>query len=257
MAALIRDDGSGYLRQLTNPGALPTYRRNNRQRKCGIQDHPEWLAYLTARRIIKPALAAGAWIEYNDYYGRYCLVWHEKRRDDSRGARRRRFIDPPTINGNKIGKSIWFSGEKTDEPFHYVGTLAELIHAIALAHGEVHIVEGEFGVWSLRPLSIRNAIGIYGSTNIPKDIAALLDELGVKKFVYYADNDKVGEQGAAKLLALLLEAGWPGEAEYRQFSGPGIPEKGDANDLLCHHYPDLSAARAAPLCASRKTKDQA
>jgi len=27
--------------------------------------------------------------------------------------------------------------------------------------------------------------------------------------------------------------------------GGGIPHKGDANNLLCHHYPDLAAARAA------------
>ena len=33
--------------------------------------------------------------------------------------------------------------------------------------------------------------------------------------------------------------------EYRKFAGPGIPDKGDANDLLCHHFPDISAARAA------------
>ena len=38
---------------------------------------------------------------------------------------------------------------------------------------------------------------------------------------------------------------WTGEGEYRKFAGPGIPDKGDANDLLCHHFPDISAARAA------------
>ena len=44
---------------------------------------------------------------------------------------------------------------------------------------------------------------------------------------------------------LLHESGWTGEQEYRKFVGPGIPDKGDANDLLCHHFPDISAARAA------------
>ena len=33
--------------------------------------------------------------------------------------------------------------------------------------------------------------------------------------------------------------------EYRRFAGSGIPDKGDVNDLLCHHYPDISGARAA------------
>ena len=81
---------------------------------------------LSSRHILEPAIAAGAWIECSDYYERNCLVWHEKRRDGSRGARRRRFIDPPVIEGRQYGKTIWFDGEKTDEPFHYVGTLDEL-----------------------------------------------------------------------------------------------------------------------------------
>ncbi|MCE2471830.1 MAG: hypothetical protein J4G18_08005 [Anaerolineae bacterium] len=44
---------------------------------------------------------------------------------------------------------------------------------------------------------------------------------------------------------MLLQSGWGGEAEFRKVTGPGIPEKGDANDLLCHHHPDLAAARVA------------
>ena len=43
----------------------------------------------------------------------------------------------------------------------------------------------------------------------------------------------------------LHKAHWPGDQEYRQVAGPGIPDEGDANDLLCHHFPDLSAAHAA------------
>ena len=66
--------------------------RQNLTRPLRIQNHAQWSAYLEGRRILEQAVAAGAWIEYSDYYGRYCLVWQEKRRDGSRGARRRRFI---------------------------------------------------------------------------------------------------------------------------------------------------------------------
>ena len=54
-----------------------------------------------------------------------------------------------------------------------------------------------------------------------------------------------GDDGAAKLAALLLQAGWKGEAKCRKVEGASIPHKGDSNDLLCHHYPDLASARAA------------
>ena len=151
------------------------------RRKQRIQDHAQWSAYLTKRRILGQAIAVGAWIEYSDYYGRYSLVWHEKRRDGSRGARRRRFIDPPVIKGKALGKSIWFPGEKTDEPFHYLDSIHDLKQAIAEADGEINIVEGEIDVWSMHALGIRNVIGIYGITNIPKDIAAILDALGVTR----------------------------------------------------------------------------
>ena len=126
-----------------------------------------------------------------------------------------------------------------------MGSIDDLKHAVADGGGIVYIVEGEVGVWSMHTIGIRHVIGIYGISNIPKDIAATFDEFGATKFVYYADNDKAGEQGASTLRTLLHESGWPGEEEYRKFAGPGIPEKGDANNLLCHHYPGLSAARAA------------
>ena len=92
--------------------------------KRNIQDHPQWRKYLDSRHILEPSVAAGAWVEHSDYYERYCLVWHENRRDGSRGARRRRFIDPPVINGNKIGKSIWFPARKRMSPFTMSARLA-------------------------------------------------------------------------------------------------------------------------------------
>ena len=210
-----------------------------------LADHPQWREYLHSRHILEPAIAASARVEYSDYYGQTCLVWNEKRRDGSRGARRRRFIDPPLINGRQYGKSIWFKNEKTDEPFHYVGALDDLKRAIAGAGGLLHIVEGEIDVWSLYAMGLPNTIGIYGISNIPPDIASLLDELGVSKFVYFADNDDAGMRGASRWRALLDQSGWPGQGDYRRFEGSGIPEKGDANDLLCHYFSDITAARAA------------
>ena len=97
-----RKSQSGY-----PPKKQPRFSRRN-PRKQRIQDHAQWLSNLTNRRIAEQAIAAGAWIEYSDYYGRYCLCWYEKHPDGSPGARRRRFIDPPIIKGKQVGKSIWF-----------------------------------------------------------------------------------------------------------------------------------------------------
>ncbi len=208
-------------------------------------DHPQWRKYLQSRHVLEAAIAAGAWVEHSEYCGRNCLVWYEKRRDGRRGARRRRFINPPVINGHELGKTLWFSREKTNEPFHYIGTLDELKAAIARNSGIIYIVEGEIDVWSMHTIGLPNTVGIYGIGHIPKDIASILDELGVTKAVYLADNDQAGERGASKLQMLLHAAGWTGAQEYRRVKGPGIPEKGDVNDLLCRHHPDLPAARAA------------
>ena len=118
---------------------------------------------------------------------------------------------------------------------YYVGTLEDLKREIARAGGKVYIVKGEFDVWSLHRLGIRNVIGIYGIRNIPKDIAKIFTELGAASFVYLADNDKTGDIGASNLRSLLHRSEWKGEGEYRKVEGAGIPEKGDANDLLrCH-----------------------
>ena len=56
---------------------------------------------------------------------------------------------------------------------------------------------------------------------------------------------KRARTGGSNLRTLLHQSGWKGEGDYRRVGGAGIPHKGDANDLLCHHFPDISAARAA------------
>ena len=219
---------------------------NNGQVKHRLADHPQWRAYLEDRHILESAITAGDWVERDDQTRLYVLVWREKRRDGSPGATRRRLLKKFKVKGKKHTKVRWqYAGQKTDEPFYYVGTLEDLKREIARTGGKVYIVEGEFDVLSLHTMGIRNVIGIYGISNIPKDIAAIFDELAVTKFTYYADNDASGERGASNLRTLLHDSGWKGEQEYRKFAGPGIPDKGDANDLLRHHFPDISGARAA------------
>ena len=219
---------------------------NNGQVKHRLADHPQWRAYLADRHILEPTLAARAWVERDDQARQDVLVWRETRRDGSPGATRRRLLKQVRVNGKRQAKLRWqFARQKTDEPFNHIGTLDEIKAAIADAGGNLYIVEGEVDVWSLHAMGIRNVIGIYGINNIPKDIDSIFNELGVTKFVYFADNDKAGEDGASNLRTLLHESDWSGEQEYRKFAGPGIPDKGDANDLLCHHFPDISGARAA------------
>ena len=214
--------------------------------KRNIQDHRQWREYLHSRHVLEPAIAAGAWVERETYSGQDVLVWRENRRDGSAGATRRRLLPSVSSNGKSPPKVKWqIPGQKTDEPFYYSGTWDDLKRHIAAAGGLLYIVEGEVDVWTLQVPGIGNVIGTYSATEIPPDIASILDELGATKAVYFADNDKSGDAGAAKLATQLLASRWQGEAEFRKVKGPGIPEKGDANDLLCHHYPDLAAARAA------------
>ena len=196
--------------------------------------------------LLEPTVAAGAWVEHEPRTGQDVLVWRENRRDGSPGATRRRLQKQISKNGKSPPKVRWqVAGQKTDEPFHYVGSLDELRHEIAHNSGTVYIVEGVYDVWSMHVADLPNTVGIYGISNIPKDIASILDELGAAKVVYFADNDIAGERGASDLRTRLHKAGWTGTQEYRKFAGPGIPEKGDANDLLRHHHPDLAAVRAA------------
>ena len=198
------------------------------------------------REETPPDVAAyGALVERETYTRQDVLVWREKRRDGSLGATRRRLL--PQVSSNGKGPKVkWqIPDEKSDEPFYYADSLDELKRQIATAGGLLYIVEGEVDVWSVHTLDILSVIGTYSATAIPDDIASILDELGVSRIFYFADNDSSGDAGAAKLAALLLASRWRGEAEYRKITGPGIGHKGDANDLLCHHHPDLAAARAA------------
>ena len=229
-----------------NATALPAPRNQNGKGKRRIQDHPQWASYLSQRRILEPAIAAEAWVEHEEWSGQDVLVWRTRRRDGSPGATRRRLLKRVKVKGKRQAKVRWqYGGEKTDEPFYYVGTLEDLKREIARAGGKVYIVEGEFDVWSLHRLGILNVIGIYGISNIPKDIGAILDEISAASFAYLMDNDRAGDIGASNLRSLLHGSEWKGEGEYRKVEGAGIPEKGDANDLLRCHFPDLAAARAA------------
>ena len=177
-------------------------------------------ADLEDRHILEAVIAAGVWVERDDQTRQDVLVWREKRRDGSPGATRRRLLKKFKVKGKKHTKVRWqFAGQKTDEPFYYVGTLEDLKREIARAGGKVYIVEGEVDVWSLHTKGIRNVIGIYGISNIPKDIAAIFDELAVTKFTYYADNDASGERGASNLRTLLHESGWKGEGGISQVRG--------------------------------------
>ena len=240
-----RDSGLGNRHQITKADTLSKNGQNNGTIQRRIQDHPLWSAYLADRHILEEATAA-AWVEREDWTRQDVLVWREKRRDGGPGATRRRLLKQVSVNGKKPQKVRWqFRGSKTDEPFHYLGSIDELKQAIADAGCQLNIVEGEFDVWSMNALGFPNTVGIYGINNIPKDIASILDELGIAGFTYFADNDKAGARGASNLRTLLHGSGWTGVQEYRKFAGPGIPHRGDANDLLCHHFPDIAGARTA------------
>ena len=124
--------------QITDPDALTTNGQNNGTIKRRIQDHPESSAYLADRHILEPAITAGAWVEREDHgQGRMCWYGAVKRRDGSPGATRRRLLKKFKVKGKKHTKVRWqFAGQKTDEPFYYVGTLEDLKREIARAGGK-------------------------------------------------------------------------------------------------------------------------
>ena len=221
---------------------MPTHANTARIVKRSIQDHPECSAYLAGRHILEQAIEAGARIEYNDYYGRNCLVWHEKREDGSPGARRRRFIDLPLINGSKAGNCIWFPGEKTDERFHYRGSLNELKQAVADADGAINIEEGEVDVWSMNAMGYSNTIGTYGINQIKCDHAIFLRDIGVTGVRYHADADDADEKGATNMRPAVADILWDVKQTYFKFDIPGVK---DANDLLCKYHADPLRAREA------------
>jgi len=250
--SIVLESGNGHTSQIPDESAQPNNGRNKARPKRKIEDHPAWSAYLSQRRILEPAIVADAWIEREEWTGQDVLVWRTRRRDGSPGAARRRLLKRVKTKGKKQAKVRWqYADDKIDEPFYYVGTLDDLKREIARAGGVVYIVEGEFDVWSLHRLGIHNVIGIYGIHNIPRDIAEIFTEVGVGGFVYLADNDTGGDIGASNLRSLLHGREWKGEGEYRKVAGAGIPEKGDVNDLLRHHYPDMAAAHAALEALSR------
>ena len=136
----IPDSNLGNTHQITNSGTLGRIiGQNNGTIKRRIQDHPEWSAYLANRHILAPAIAAGAWVEREEGAGQDVLVWREKRQDGNPGATRRRLLEQVTTNGTKQPNARWqFGGQKTDEPFHYVGTLDEFKGEIAAGWREYH-----------------------------------------------------------------------------------------------------------------------
>ena len=195
--------------------------------KRNIQDHRQWREYLHSRHVLEPAIAAGAWVERETYSGQDVLVWRENRRDGSAGATRRRLLPSVSSNGKSPPKVKWqIPGQKTDEPFYYSGTWDDLKRHIAAAGGLLYIVEGEVDVWTLQVPGIGNVIGTYSATEIPPDIASILDELGVTKVIYFADNDKSGDAGASKLATLLLQSALEGRGGISQGHRPGHTGEG-------------------------------
>ena len=64
----------------------------------------------------------------------------------------------------------------------------------------VYIVEGEFDVWSLHRLGIRNVIGTLRHQQYPQGHRLLFwMRSASSEFIYLVDNDKAGDEGRLKV----------------------------------------------------------
>ncbi|MCE2471831.1 MAG: hypothetical protein J4G18_08010 [Anaerolineae bacterium] len=82
----------GHPRKTTYPNTLPAYWWEKGTAKGSITDHLGWSAYLFSRRILGPAIAAGAWVEREQWTGQDVLIWRARRRNGRPGATRRRLL---------------------------------------------------------------------------------------------------------------------------------------------------------------------
>lgn len=81
------------------------------------------------------------------------------------------------------------------------------IAAIAASGGAVHLTAGEPDLLTLVSAGIRNATSFFGEQNIPDNLVSVFRQIGVKRVVYYPDNDETGWDAAQTLYDLLQPTG--------------------------------------------------
>lgn len=103
--------------------------------------------------------------------------------------------------------------------------------ALAQAEGVLHLAEGKADTLSLWAAGLPNAAGLFGTSNLPADLAAQFTTWGVRRVVYYAHNDANGSgfKLAYKLAERLADSGITVQLFKLPQNGDGA--KIDLNDL--------------------------
>lgn len=198
---------------------------------------PEWEIKLEERGILEAAKGAG-W-EYGEVWGHpgwyYPLLqfngqhWHLP---DGRLARRWKAFD-----SNATPKYLWGYEDQTKDDtkkpdgcdyYWYPGAS----DAIAHSDGVLHLTAGEPDLLSLVSAGICNVTSFFGETSIPESFVGRLNQMGVKRVIYYPDNDATGHDAAQSLCDLLRPTGI-------EFTAVGLPHfVKDLNDLWKLYCPD-------------------
>ena len=132
------------------------------------------------------------------------------------------------LESDQKPKYLWPDG-KPDGCDHYIMPGVDLLTAIRIADGVLHIVNGEPAVLAMIAAGYENVASVgFGETHVPRDIAATLAGWGVQTVRYYADNDATGRKAAAKWRDRLDGTG----IDFQALDLAGhVDAGGDVNDL--------------------------
>ena len=132
------------------------------------------------------------------------------------------------LESDQKPKYLWPDG-KPDGCDTYIMPGVDLLTAIRIADGVLHVVNGEPAVLAMVAAGVKNAASFgFGETHVPRDIADTLARWDVQTVRYYADNDDTGRKAAAKWRDRLAGTG----IDFQALDLAGhVDDGGDVNDL--------------------------
>lgn len=114
--------------------------------------------------------------------------------------------------------------------YHVAGS--SILDIVAQSNGDLIIACGEMDMLTCMAAGRNNVTSFFGEKNIPHNLVAELKRWGVRRVLYYPDNDTTGREAAGKL-AQMLDAS---SIEFAIFELPSAVEGHsvkDLNDLWC------------------------
>ena len=190
-------------------------------------DHPQPKKTMQERGIADAAIAAG-WLrqENGDWHYPYYSV------DGAHLGLRVQYTGGNPAKKIKPGSRRWWS-HTAPKDGKYKHPDAALYHAQQLpSAGEWWMVEGEPDYLTMRAAGVFNVFAIFGTSEIPKNLAVLLTRAGVQRLMFVAHNDELGQgsKAAVRIRDLLSGSG----IDYEAYTCAGLQgcdkPGGDLND---------------------------